>query len=162
MVLVRMPNWKSTALTTIRPSASTNTGVAATNPANAYDTSLTTFAAIVSNGLGAQNCQVVYTTFPTLTLPNSGTLTVRRSYSVTKASTQFSQTKIEYSLNSGSTWTLLEQSPIATTNQTTSDLTLSVSSGQAMGSVQIRCTASPSADNSIDATLDVYDIRVDY
>lgn len=161
-MLVQMPKWTSSALTTIRPSAYTNADGTASGPANAYDGSLASNATLQSFGGTPTNCIVTYTTFPTLTLPNSGTLTVRRDYTVSKVLTSQSSTKLEISFNSGSTWSLIENSTHGSVSQPVGDVTYPIPSSTAMGTVQVRCSALASGDNTLDATLDVYDIRVDY
>lgn len=164
-MLIVTPPWQAAGSTTIRPSSSTNSGASAANAANAYDASLTTFARLTSDNATPLDCQVTYTGFPTAggsTLPNAGTLTVRRGYAVTRSGLQGSATTIDISLNGGSTWTNIDFSPFSTTTQAASDVTYAVPSGQSIANIRVRCTASNSSDGTISGRLDVYDIRIDY
>lgn len=160
-MIVSMPYWNQ-SITTIRPSAFTNNGSGtASNPANAYDGSTSTAATLSSLGV---NETVDYKTFPTLTLPNAGTLTIRRTSTTSKVSLETSKTRLWVSFNSGSSWTSIEvlTGSGSSTVVGPSDVTYTIPSGTTMGTVWVRCEADTSSGATVDSSLDVYDIRVEY
>jgi hypothetical protein len=133
----------------------TSGGGSVTNPNNAIDGNPTTFAEITNGASAPSNNQLVVSGFsPFQAVSGSVTLNVRSSGSNVAVSST-TTVKLEYSLDGGVTWTLI-QGPLAASSSwalQTNQVALSLSQNTAL--VQVRATV-----NSIQSTANLGDIKL--
>lgn len=146
------------------------------NDAQAYDTSTATagtlaVTAVATATTGTAYAQIgTYSGFTAVTF--TGTLKVLVSSTTqdnfgSGVAESKSSCKVEYSLNGGGTWTTLATITAPSTDWSNTLLTQALTA-QALGSLQVRCTAQGDNTNNgttdrckSDSTLLVYDIRVE-
>jgi hypothetical protein len=133
----------------------TSGGGSVTNPNNSIDGNPTTFAEITNGASAPSNNQLVVSGFsPFQAVSGSVTLNVRSSGSNVAVSST-TTVKLEYSLDGGVTWTLI-QGPLAASSSwalQTNQVSLSLSQNTAL--VQVRATV-----NSIQSTANLGDIKL--
>jgi hypothetical protein len=133
----------------------TSGGGSVTNPNNAIDGNPTTFAEITNGATAPSINQLVVSGFsPFQAVSGSVTLNVRSSGSNVAVSST-TTVKLEYSLDGGVTWTLI-QGPLAASSSwalQTNQVSLSLSQNTAL--VQVRATV-----NSIQSTANLGDIKL--